>query len=236
VRDIPTTRWSLVLRAADLDPAVARRAVAALCEMYWYPVYVFYRRQRCSPDAARELVQDLFLDLIEGNDFARADRSLGRFRNYLLGAASHRLANAKRGGRRAANRELPLTVDETNGDRRLMAEPATDRTPEDEFLAAWAREVVSRALEALAREYATRGDLPFFQRLVGYLAPDRSDPGYTELAAAFGKKVGAVKMAVKRLRERFAVQLRNQVAAYTEDKDVESELRFLLAALTAGAR
>ena len=236
MNEIPTTRWSLVMRTTDDDPEVARRAVAGLCETYWYPVYLFYRRQRCAPDEARELTQELFLDLIEGNDFARAEKSRGRFRDYLLGAARHRLANANRGDRRLARREASFAVDTATGEARFVAEPTTERTPEDAFRAAWAREVVARVLEGLASEYATRGDLPFFHRLVGHLLPDRSEPAYAELAAAFDKNVGAVKMAVKRLRERFGMKLRDHVAAYTADEEIEGELRFLLASLNEGAR
>lgn len=234
VSKIPTTRWSLVLQTSNADPELARRAVSALCEAYWYPVYLFYRRARCNPEAARETAQELFADLIERNDFARADPRRGRFRDYLLGAARHLLANTRRRARSREGREVPFFVDCKDGETRVAIEPASDRTPESEFRAAWAREVVSRAIEGLASEYEARGDLPLFRRLVPYLVSDGSEPAYSDLSAAVGKNVGTVRMAVTRLRERFRRKLRDQVSTYTADEEVEEELRFLLASLNPG--
>ncbi len=50
-RHFQTTRWSLVQRAADPQHPEARRALAALCEDYWYPLYAYMRRSGCSPNS-----------------------------------------------------------------------------------------------------------------------------------------------------------------------------------------
>ncbi len=39
-----TTRWSLVLAAGRDDAPEAGAALAALCEVYWYPLYAYVRR------------------------------------------------------------------------------------------------------------------------------------------------------------------------------------------------
>src|SRR5438132_9521790 len=36
-----TTCWSVVAAAQDPDSALARDALAALCEAYWYPLYAY---------------------------------------------------------------------------------------------------------------------------------------------------------------------------------------------------
>jgi hypothetical protein len=43
--DFPTTRWTLVIAAADTQRKDARSALVSLCEGYWYPLYAYIRRQ-----------------------------------------------------------------------------------------------------------------------------------------------------------------------------------------------
>src|SRR5436309_634202 len=103
-----TTRWSLIRAARDLAAPESRAALAALCGIYWYPLYAFIRRQGHAADRARDLTQEFFARLLERNDLAAVDRSKGRFRSFLLTACKHFLCNEhdrahtrKRGGGRA---------------------------------------------------------------------------------------------------------------------------------------
>src|SRR5262245_50169752 len=60
-----TTRWSLVISARDEQAPAYRAALAELCQMYWYPLYVFTRRRRVDAESAVDLVQGFFAKLIE---------------------------------------------------------------------------------------------------------------------------------------------------------------------------
>ena len=40
-----TTRWTIVLSSRDPLSSVSTRAPESLCQSYWYPLYVFVRRQ-----------------------------------------------------------------------------------------------------------------------------------------------------------------------------------------------
>lgn len=227
--DIPTTRWSIVLQTRESDPERVRMAVRWLCETYWYPVYVFFRRRGSDPDAARDLTQGLFADLIEGNDFARADPTRGRFRDYILAAARHRRLNA----RRREVRETPLASLMRDGESRYLTEPVSRRTPEVDFEAAWARELLRTVLAELGAEYEGRGESRLYRKLVECMAGE-DDARYADVAAEAEKTPGAVKMAALRLRKRFDQRLRELVASYTADEDIDGELRFLLAAVAEG--
>jgi RNA polymerase sigma-70 factor (ECF subfamily) len=55
-----TTNWSVVLRAGADDSATARDALAALCEVYWYPVYAMVRRYGHDATDAEDLAQAYF--------------------------------------------------------------------------------------------------------------------------------------------------------------------------------
>src|SRR5437870_2103843 len=81
-----TTHWSAVLHANDDASSQADAALATLCKTYWYPLYVFVRRQGNSAEDAQDLVQGFFARVLEKKYFEAADRSKGTFRSFLLTA------------------------------------------------------------------------------------------------------------------------------------------------------
>ena len=99
--------------------AEARAALATLCESYWFPLYAFVRREGCSADDARDLIQAFFARLLEKKYLAAADRARGRFRSFLLAALKHFLANERKrgraqkrgGGRAAISLDFPAAED-----------------------------------------------------------------------------------------------------------------------------
>ena len=56
--DFPTTRWTLVVAAADPQRKEARSALVSLCEGYWYPLYAYVRRRGYPADQAQDLTQE----------------------------------------------------------------------------------------------------------------------------------------------------------------------------------
>src|SRR5712672_3535827 len=80
----PTTRWTLVIAAADPQRKEARSALVSLCEGYWYPLYGYVRRRGYPADHAQDLAQEFFLRVLEGRYLHRADPEKGRFRSFIL--------------------------------------------------------------------------------------------------------------------------------------------------------
>ncbi|MFN7141153.1 MAG: hypothetical protein ACK4UN_17630, partial [Limisphaerales bacterium] len=60
-----TTHWSVVLKAGQSDTTRAGKALAELCETYWYPLYAYTRRRGYSPHDAQDLTQAFFACLLE---------------------------------------------------------------------------------------------------------------------------------------------------------------------------
>src|SRR5690349_5841201 len=83
-RSFQTTRWTVVRQAINSDDPAARKALATLCESYWYPVYAFIRRTGKSPHDAEDLTQGFFARLLEKDMLATIDPSKGRLRSFLL--------------------------------------------------------------------------------------------------------------------------------------------------------
>ena len=49
-----TTRWTIVMRAAQSQAQGGHSAFAELCRLYWYPLYIFARRRGRSPEDAED--------------------------------------------------------------------------------------------------------------------------------------------------------------------------------------
>ena len=83
-RVFATTRWSLVLSAADSDEQTSREALAELCGIYWRPIFSFVCRHGHSTEEAQDLTQDFFVMILESDWLQHADQHRGRFRSFML--------------------------------------------------------------------------------------------------------------------------------------------------------
>src|SRR6266516_6642279 len=135
-----TTHWSVVLLAGQADSPQANAALEKLCRTYWYPLYVYVRRQGNSPEDAQDLTQDFFSRLLEKNYFAKADRDRGRFRTSLLGSLKNFLVNEwKRAGRLKRGGDLTfLSFDANVAEDCYAAEPANESNPDAAYEQRWA--------------------------------------------------------------------------------------------------
>ena len=229
-----TTHWSLVLAAAGSEDARGREALASLCQVYWYPLYAFVRRQGHGPHDAQDLTQEFFVQLLEKEYLGDADRSKGKFRSFLLAALKHflskqwaRAKTLKRGGGRTL---VPL--DTLSAEDRYCREPEDNATPERLFERRWAVTLLDRVLTRLSKEYEATGKQAMFARLQGCLTGDRDLLPYAELAAKLGMTEGAVKVAVHRLRQRYRGVLRDEIAQTVADPtEIDDEIRQLFSAL-----
>jgi RNA polymerase sigma-70 factor (ECF subfamily) len=215
--------------------AQAQAALEKLCQTYWYPIYLFIRRQGYSVHDAQDLTQEFFARLLEKNWIAHADRSRGRFRSFLLLvlkrflAVQWRRANAQK---RAGNLHcLPLLLD--TAETRYTREPADTRTPEQAYEKQWALTILEMVLSRLRSEYEQYGRGRLFDALKPCLTGSRDSQPYAALAATLDMSEGAVKVAVHRLRERYRERLRTEIAGtVASPADVELELRHLFRVLS----
>jgi RNA polymerase sigma-70 factor (ECF subfamily) len=229
-----STRWSLVLAAGRGDAPEARSALAALCQIYWYPLYAYVRRSGHPADEAKDLTQEFFARLLEKHYLRAADAERGRFRSFLLTAFKrflsrerHRAGALKRGGGR---RMLALDFDQ--GESRFRLEPATDVTAEVLYERRWALAMLDRVMAGLRDDFERAGKPDDFDRLKVFLTGEAAAPSYREVAAATGTTKGAVKVAVHRLRRRFRDLVLAEIAqTVTAPEDVEEELRHLFDAI-----
>jgi RNA polymerase sigma factor (sigma-70 family) len=233
-RTFATTHWTVVLSAGHATSGEAGRAMAALCETYWYPVYAFVRRQGGSADAAMDLTQGFFARLLEKRDLAGVDPGRGRFRSWLVAAVKHYLANERdrtRADKRGGGRR-PISIDADDAESRYRLEPSHDLTAERIFERRWALTLLEHVLSALRLESVTEGKERLFEMLKGCLGGRPGEGRYRAIADELGMGEGAVRMAAHRLRCRYRELLRQEIAQTVETPEqIEEEIAFLFNAV-----
>jgi RNA polymerase sigma-70 factor (ECF subfamily) len=226
-----TTRWTLVVAAADPDSPESRDALATLCQDYWYPLYVYARRRGNSPEDARDLTQGFFAKLLEKNYLKAADRKRGKFRTFLLTAMQGYMANEwdRKSAQKRGGGQTPISLDIEWAEGGLIFEPVDDLTPEAIFEKCWALAQFEKVVDLMRAEMSLPGKEQRFELLKGYVTGDGRDIPYRDVAQELGVSESSVKVAVHRMRKRFGELLRQAVAETVAGPDsVEEEIRHLL--------
>ena len=231
---MPPTLWTLVLSARDLQSPGAQAALAKLCEIYWFPLYAFVRRQGHEHHQAQDLTQGFFEYPFKRAWLEGVSREKGRFRTFLLRALSNFMINErekelslKRGGAV----EQFVSWDAELAETRLSQTPALETEPTPEFERLWACALVEKALAALKQEYIRNEKPRLFVTLLPFMTRP-VPPGFYERAAAdLQMTEGALRTARTRFLQSFGELLRAEVLATVgEPTDVEDELRQVLKA------
>jgi RNA polymerase sigma factor (sigma-70 family) len=226
-----TTQWSVVLDAQGESPS-AQEALEKLCRTYWWPLYGFVRRQGYSPEEAQDLTQGFFAMLLERKDFDAVRREKGRLRSYLLASLKNFIAKTHRRAmtiKRGEGRPL-VALEELLVRERADLEPADMLSADRIYERRWALTLLEQVLTRLGEEYQVAGNGALFEQLKQMLGDDR--PSQAKIAREFGMKENAVKQAFHRLRQRYRLLLREEIAqTVTAPGDVEEELRHFIAIL-----
>lgn len=230
-----TTRWSVVLEAGGAGAAdTAGVAMDQLCRTYWRPLYYYLSRRdpgRSIHDA-QDCIQAFFADMLERSAFRRVDRSMGKFRSFLLASLNNFLRNQfahqqaiKRGGRVEF-----ISWEEADLERSYVG--GHPQSAEQAFLRGWARAALLKAQDRLRGEHEQAGKLAQFEVLRVFLAGDKGELTYDEAGRRLGIGLSATKMAVLRFRRRFGELLCDEIAqTVSQPSEVSGEIRILLAAL-----
>jgi RNA polymerase sigma-70 factor (ECF subfamily) len=227
-----TTHWSVVLAAGEQNSAQGQEALARLCQIYWLPVYAFIRKRGYVPDQAKDLTQGFFQTFLERNSVARAVRDRGRFRSFLMTSVENFLRNAhersqaqKRGGGQSFVALNDLDLEEAY----LSDAIATESDPVHDFELRWALTVLDRVMQRLREEFLKQGRAELFDGLEAHLLGDVDSVPYSELSVRFGISVANIKTMALRLRRRYQLLLRDEIAqTVAQPGEIDEELRYLM--------
>src|SRR5215470_9358096 len=233
VHRFPPTRHSALAAIREGGVEERRRALDALAETYWRPVYGYLRLQWRKPhEEARDLAQEFFAQLLERDLLSRFDPAKARLRTFLrtcidrLAAGEGRAARRlKRGGGAAA---VPFDFEGARAEVENAAGAA--ESPDVLFEREWARALFAAALARLRERCADEGKSQHFALLEQHdLAAGAERPSYAELARRFGISASDVTNRLawsrRRLREVLLDLLRDCTASESE---LREEARTLL--------
>lgn len=226
----PSSHWSLISRARESDPAQARSALIQLCQIYWYPLYVFIRREVGSAHEAEDVTQGFFAYILENDVIKDADPKRGRFRSYLISCSKNYLANHRRSARTAKRGGNAIIMNFGTAANRYDREPVDHKDAEMLYFRRWAFTLLDETLATLEFGYRAEGRGELLALLKPTLSGDIDAQPYAEIGRTLNMSENAVKKAAQRLRARFGEELRLRVAHTVDDpKEVDDELRDLFA-------
>lgn len=230
-----TTRWSIVMNARNPASSSSTLALESLCRAYWYPLYVFVRRQGHSAHDAQDLTQAFFARLLEKDYLQTVAREKGRFRTFLIVAMKRFLLNEwdklrtlKRGGDR-----LHLPLDTGLAETRYLNESSETLPADQVYERRWALTLLEQAMARLRSDYQNSGREKEFEHLKLSLTAERGEVSYREIANVLQMTEGAARVALHRLRKRFREIFREEIAGTVSTSgEVDDEVRYVVAVLS----
>jgi len=225
-----------VLAAGKISSPASHHALEELCQTYWFPLYAYVRRHGHAKADAEDLVQTFFAKLLEKNFLATADSEKGKFRAFLLASLKHFLANEwdkaqaqKRGGGAAH-----LSLDWQTADTKFQVAAANEPSPDKAFDREWALALLAKVIARLQQECEADGKMKLFEQLKMFLTAGKADSAQADVAKVLDMEEGAVRVAIHRLRKRYRVLLRDEIAqTLTDESQVDAEMQALFGAFAA---
>ena len=231
-KQTPSTRWSLVARAAAEDASGGLDAMDELLRVY-RPVLVRHLHvgMGIPMDRTEDLVHGFIAErILEKNLLARADRDRGRFRSFLLKCFGRYVQDQQRKDRaqkRGPSASKVVRLEEHPDV--LIAGPAS----ESSFHLAWARGVITQSIRAMEEECRSKGREGLWEIMQGRIlgpALDGTAPAeYDDLVRRFHFQSPAeASNALITAKRMFMRCLREAVRDTVETEDeVDMEIRDL---------
>lgn len=225
-----TTRWTVVVAAGERSTPQSERALEAICETYWFPIYAYIRRRGYARADAEDLTQEFFRRFLERHWIEDVDPEKGRLRAFLITAVKRFLAKEWRWGsaQKRGGGIRPFSMDADFGEERLVAAGTPTLPPDAAFDRQWALTLLDVAIRRLEGEFTEAGKGDLFQGLRDGLVFSHEGLDYLSMSETLGMSEGAVRVAVHRMRKRFRDLYREEVShTLPAGVELEEEVRYL---------
>ncbi len=208
----PPTRRSVIEAVRSIDVEERERALQALCAAYWKPVYKYVRWRWNRPaEAAQDLTQGFFAELLERELLDNFDPKKSRLRTYLRVCVDSFVMNEDKAGRRQKRGgsiphvalDFAAAEDEFGA---MVMDPASIPSPEslEEFFEKeWVRSLFTLAVEDLRELCEQRERTRTFRLFEAYDLEGNDKISYEQLSKDYGLPVTDVTNALAWARREF---------------------------------
>ena len=221
----PTTNWTTLLDPIGGRSPGAQTALNHLFEVYRKPIVSYLRTLVRDPHQSEDIAQDFIVRLLNRGDLESADRSKGRFRNYLKTS----IRNYVIGRYHAEDAQKRRPTSGASSLDGLAIEPKHSNDAEKEFTRQWWRATIDEAMRRLRAQWEAAGKAELFDDLEPLLWDKKGESSIQEIAMKHAIAANAVSLRKMRLLERLR-QLLLAVVGETIDSpgEIEEEIRSLL--------
>jgi RNA polymerase sigma factor (sigma-70 family) len=208
----PPTRRSVIEAARSIDAEEREQALEALCAAYWKPIYKYIRWRWNRPaEAAQDLTQGFFAELLERELLDKFDAHKSRLRTYLRVCVDSFVSNEDKAGRRQKRGgSIPhVALDFAAAEEELGAttiDPAKIASPEslEEFFEKeWVRSLFALAVGDLRKLCEQRERERTFRLFESYDLEGDEKTSYEQLSNDYGVSVSDVTNALAWARREF---------------------------------
>ena len=230
-----TTQWTVVLAAGRRHTPQSDGALEELCRTYWFPLYAYVRRHGHNKEDSEDLTQAFFARFLEKNYLAGLSAERGRFRAFLLASLKHFLANEwdKMQAQKRGGGEANLSLDWQTADTKFQVAATNEPGPDTAFDREWALALLAKVVGRLQAECVQDGQGKQFAELKIFLTAGKGAVPHATVAKTLGMDETAVRVAVHRLRKRYRILLRDEIAQTLDDESqVDEEMRALFGAFS----
>lgn len=231
--EFPRTTWSWISRGDELDAEGTRLRLSELFQTYWRPIYTYVRiKWSKENEEAKDIVQEFFLRMLEGDFLDRFEPERGRFRTFVKVAMDHFIMSRhrsdgmlRRGGRRP---ELSIEWDCAAGDI-VAAETVED--PEAVFDQQWSRALLDHAIARVEEDFIETNREEYLEvfRAHEFHAEAEGPPSYTDLAKRFRVSEVDISNYIQRVKRAIRQAITDLIRESVEDEEaLREELKHLL--------
>lgn len=241
-QEFPSTSWSTVVQAGDLDDPQGQAALGQLVQRYEGALTRYLQRHFChsNPLQAKDLYDGFVAHILVAREVLRGVRPyLGhQFRSFLLHILHNYAVSELR--RATAQRRCPIGGLESVEQLVENENPVLGRGALQAFDFEWAREVVAQAITQMENECRAtkRDDLwgVFDERVRRPILEGEPGMDYATLVSRFEFASPAqAQNALVTAKRKFERILRDMIGDYVPAKEaIECELRELMAILARG--
>ncbi len=228
-RDLPTTRWSLVVGIQAGTPEARREALGNLFERYSKPIYHYIRlKWSKSPDDARDLAEDFFVALLEGDALSRYKPDRSSFRNYLKGILRNFAADqfdAARALKRGGGVKVVSFPDVLHD----VIPDSAAKDPEKALDWAWRLTLYERALENTRRWFVAENRESQFRTFETAVLDGKERLTDAQIAAKLGTSESTVGNHINVVRVKLREMIRTELTQTVLDKEqLDEEYRLII--------